>query len=174
MLSQGEAREVCLLVFKRQRQGYKILELYRQVKRATLKLFKVQLIKKDQTTLLQETDKYQCYKTKPMNITQTVNIFQCLHDIFLSDTFITHNKEDIIICSMQCTKLFSCLHNEYTMNTRKYHHKLVCFSVVCIAQQLCLHNKQNYISQQFSSYHRFSVKPFVNLGVHYEQITHQK
>lgn len=65
MLSQGEARKVGLFVFKIQIQGCKILEPYRQVKRATLKLF--QSTEKNETKLLQEANTYQCYKTKPMN-----------------------------------------------------------------------------------------------------------
>lgn len=52
MLSQGEARKVHLLVFKRQRQGCKILDPYRQVKKATLKLFKVQFTKKNETVTI--------------------------------------------------------------------------------------------------------------------------
>lgn len=67
MLSEREARKVCLFFFKRQRQCYKILGPYRQVKTATLKLFKLQFTKKDEIMLLQKTDTYQCYKTKPMN-----------------------------------------------------------------------------------------------------------
>lgn len=78
-----------------------------------------------------------------VNITQTVNIFQCLHDFFLCQILLSHTIRNATLSVLVCpSKLFSSLHNEYTKNTRKYHHKLVCFrGIVQLNSWVCIANK---------------------------------